>query len=275
MRKAIGLLMLLMLALSGNVAMAQTFPALTGRVVDEANLLDPAQEAALTAKLQGLETRTNRQFVVATLNSLQGYDIADYGYQLGRHWAIGQDGKGEAEKDNGAILIIAPNERKLRIEVGYGLEPVLTDGFSSSVIRNDITPLFKAGDFAGGINAGVDKVIAQIELPPEEAAKVAAEAAKSQKNSGDGGEISSVIFWLFVFFFFILPIIRSMRRQGRKYKGKRRDDDDDDDWGGPVIIWGGGSGFGGGSSWGGGGGGFGGFGGGGGSFGGGGASGGW
>lgn len=275
MRKAIGLLMLLMLALSGNVAVAQTFPALTGRVVDEANLLDPAQEAALTAKLQGLETRTNRQFVVATLNSLQGYDIADYGYQLGRHWAIGQDGKGEAEKDNGAILIIAPNERKLRIEVGYGLEPVLTDGFSSSVIRNDITPFFKAGDFAGGINAGVDKVITQIELPPEEAAKVAAEAAKSQKNSGDGGEISSVIFWLFVFFFFILPIIRSMRRQGRKYKGKRRDDDDDDDWGGPVIIWGGGSGFGGGSSWGGGGGGFGGFGGGGGSFGGGGASGGW
>ena len=275
MRKAIGLLMLLMLALSGNVAMAQTFPALTGRVVDEANLLDPAQEAALTAKLQGLETRTNRQFVVATLNSLQGYDIADYGYQLGRHWALGQDGKGETEKDNGAILIIAPNERKLRIEVGYGLEPVLTDGFSSSVIRNDITPFFKAGDFAGGINAGVDKVIAQIELPPEEAAKVAAEAAKSQKNSGDGGEISSVIFWLFVFFFFILPIIRLMRRQGRKYKGKRRDDDDDDDWGGPVIIWGGGSGFGGGSSWGGGGGGFGGFGGGGGSFGGGGASGGW
>ncbi len=280
MRKAIGLLMLLMLALPGNVAFAQTFPALTGRVVDEANLLDPAQEAALTAKLEALETRTKRQFVVATVSSLQGYDIADYGYQLGRHWAIGQDGKGEAEKDNGAILIIAPNERKLRIEVGYGLEPVLTDGFSSSVIRNDITPLFKAGDFAGGINVGVDKIITQIELPPEEAAKVAAAAAKTEKRSGDGGEFGSVIFWLFVFFFFILPIITSMRRQGRKYRGKRRDDDDDDDnWGGPVIIWGGGSGSGGGSSgssWGGGGGGgFGGFSGGGGGFGGGGASGGW
>jgi uncharacterized protein len=272
------LLILLALFMCATGAQAQTFPALTGRVLDEANLLDPAQEAALAAKLEGLETRTKRQFVVATLNSLQGYDIADYGYQLGRKWAIGQDGKGEAEKDNGAILIIAPNERKLRIEVGYGLEPVLTDGFSSSVIRNDITPFFKAGDFAGGINAGVDKIITQIELPPEEAAKVAAEAAKSAKKSSDGGEFGSVIFWLFVFFFFILPIIRSMRRQGRKYQGKRRDDDDDDDWGGPVIIWGGGSGFGGGSSgssWGGGGGGFGGFGGGGGSFGGGGASGGW
>ena len=278
MRRAAGLLMLLILVLFGNAAIAQTFPALTGRVVDEANLLDPAQEAALTAKLAGLEARTKRQFVVATLNSLQGYDIADYGYQLGRKWAIGQDGVGEAEKDNGTILIIAPNERKLRIEVGYGLEPVLTDGFSSSVIRNDITPFFKAGDFAGGINVGVDKIITQIELPPEEAAKVAAEAAKGQKRSSDGGEFGSVIFWLFVFFFFILPIITSLRRQGRKYRGKRRDDDDDDDnWGGPVIIWGGGSGFGSGSSgssWGGGG--FGGgFGGGGGGFGGGGASGGW
>ena len=275
MRKVAGLLMLLMLALSGNIALAQTFPALTGRIVDEANLLDPAQEAALTVKLEGLETRTKRQFVVATLNSLQGYDIADYGYQLGRHWAIGQDGLGEAEKDNGAILIIAPNERKLRIEVGYGLEPVLTDGFSSSVIRNDITPSFKAGDFAGGINIGVDKIITQIELPPEEAAKVAAEAAKSQKKSSRGGGLGSVMFWLFIFFFFILPIITSIRRQGRKYRGKRDDDDDDDNWGGPVIIWGGGSGFGGGSSWGGGGGNFGGFSGGGGGFGGGGASGGW
>ena len=275
MRKVAGLLMLLMLALSGNIALAQTFPALTGRIVDEANLLDPAQEAALTVKLEGLETRTKRQFVVATLNSLQGYDIADYGYQLGRHWAIGQDGVGEAEKDNGAILIVAPNERKLRIEVGYGLEPVLTDGFSSSVIRNDITPSFKAGDFAGGINIGVDKIITQIELPPEEAAKVAAEAAKSQKKSSRGGGLGSVMFWLFIFFFFILPIITSIRRQGRKYRGKRDDDDDDDNWGGPVIIWGGGSGFGGGSSWGGGGGGFGGFSGGGGGFGGGGASGGW
>jgi uncharacterized protein len=136
------LLLLVLLANIGS-ANAQTFPALSGRVVDEANLLDPAQEAALTAKLQALETQTNRQLVVATLNSLQGYDIADYGYRLGRKWAIGQDGKVEAEKDNGTILIIAPNERKLRIEVGYGLEPVLTDGYSSSIIRNTITPFSK------------------------------------------------------------------------------------------------------------------------------------
>jgi uncharacterized protein len=278
MNKAIGLLLLAFMLITGNPAVAQDFPKLTGRVVDEANLLDPAQEAALKAKLQALEAQTNRQLVVATLNNLRGYEISDYGYRLGRHWQLGQDGKGEAEKDNGAILIIAPNERRMRIEVGYGLEPVLTDGFSSSVVRNDITPLFKAGDFAGGINAGVDKIITQLKLPPEQAAKAAAEydARQRKGNNGGGVSIGNVIFWLFIFFFFILPAIRPLfsgnKGRGRRYK--------DDGYNGPVIIWGGGSDWGGsssGSSWGSGGGfgGGGGFSGGGGSFGGGGASGGW
>ena len=128
MNKAAGLLSAMLLVLCGSPVFAQAFPKLAGRVVDQADLLDPAQEAALTAKLEGLETRTNRQLVVATLSSLEGYEISDYGYRLGRVWALGQDGKGESEKDNGVILIIAPNERKMRIEVGYGLEPVLTDG---------------------------------------------------------------------------------------------------------------------------------------------------
>jgi uncharacterized protein len=250
MNKAIGLLIVALLALAGNPAFAQTFPALTGRVVDQANLLDPAQEAALTAKLEGLETRTKRQLVVATLNSLEGNEISDYGYRLGRHWAIGQDGKGESEKDNGAILIVAPNERKMRIEVGYGLEPVLTDGLSSSIIRNDITPFFKAGDFVGGINAGVDKIVTQLELPAEEATKVAAEAQKNQRQD-EGFPFGAVIFMIFLFFFVFLPMIRSLNGGGRKHSRGGV---------GPVIIWGGG---------------FGGFSGGGGSFGGGGASGGW
>jgi uncharacterized protein len=273
MRRAIGLLLLIWLVLTGQAAIAQNFPTLTGRVVDEANLLNPAQEAALSAKLEGLEQQTNRQLVVTTLTSLQGYEISDYGYQLGRKWGIGQDGKGESEKDNGAILIIAPNERRMRIEVGYGLEPVLTDGFSSSVIRNDITPLFKAGDLPGGINAGVDKIITQLKLPPDQAAKAAAEYGARQRKGGGGGvSIGNVIFWLFIFFFFILPAIRPLF-SGNKGRGRRYGDS------GPVIIWGGGSdwGGGGGSNWGSGGGfgGGGGFSGGGGSFGGGGASGGW
>lgn len=246
---------------------AQTFPKLTGRVVDQANLLDPAQEAALTAKLAGLETRTKRQLVVATLDSLDGYEISDYGYRLGRAWAIGQDGKGESEKDNGAILIVAPNERKMRIEVGYGLEPVLTDGLSSTIIRNDITPRFKDGDFAGGIDAGVDRIVAQLELPADEAMKIAADAQQSQQ-SDEGFPLGAIIFMLFIIFFVVIPIIRSINGGGRKHRRGGV---------GPVIIWGGNDwgGGGGGSSWGGGGGFGGGFGGGGGSFGGGGASGGW
>ncbi len=184
---------------------------------------------------------------------------------------MAQDGKGEAEKDNGAILIVAPNERKMRIEVGYGLEPVLTDGLSSSIIRNDITPRFKAGDFPGGINAGVDRIITQLQLPPDEAAKIAAAANRAERDGGGRIDMATIIFLLFIFFFFILPILRAMSGRGRRHsRGSGV---------GPVIIWGGGSdwgGGGGGSSWGGGGfGGGGGFSGGGGSFGGGGASGGW
>ncbi len=274
MLRAIALFLATLCVFIGSPASAQDFPKLTGRVVDQADLLTPEQEASLTAKLAGLETQSNRQLVVATISDLQGYDISDYGYRLGRHWAIGQDGKGESEKDNGAILIVAPNERRMRIEVGYGLEPVLTDGLSSSIIRNDITPFFKSGDFNGGINAGVDRIVTQLTLPPEQAARVAEEAALNEnRSSADGGDLFLVIFWLFVFLFFILPIIISIARGGKKHRRGR-----DRHWGGPVIIWGGGSSDwgGGGSSWGGGGGfGGGGFGGGGGSFGGGGASGGW
>lgn len=272
MFRAFALFLAALCVAAGNPAWAQDFPKLTGRVVDQANLLTPEQEASLNAKLAGLETQSNRQLVVTTIRDLQGYEISDYGYRLGRHWAVGQDGKGESEKDNGAILIVAPNERKLRIEVGYGLEPVLTDGLSSSIIRNDITPFFKSGDFNGGINAGVDRIVTQLTLPPEEAAKVAQEAALAEtQSSGDGKAIFLILFWLFIFLFFILPIIISVARGGKKHRRGK-----DSHWGGPVIIWGGGGsnwGGGGGSGWGGGG--FGGFSGGGGSFGGGGASGGW
>ena len=250
--------LLLMLA---GVAQAQTFPPLTGRVVDAANIIPDDQEAALTAKLDALEKESSRQLVVATVPSLEGYDIADYGYRLGRAWGVGQK-----DQNNGSILLIAPNDRKVRIEVGYGLEPILTDAFSSVIINTQIVPAFKAGDFPGGINAGTDAIIAQLRLPPDEAAKYAAQLASQSAKSNQGDSISAAIFWLFIFFFFILPLLRSIFGKGR---GRRLGS-------GPVIIWGGGSGgggWGGGSSGGFGGGG--GFSGGGGSFGGGGASGGW
>src|SRR5689334_16592367 len=105
---------------------APTFPPLTGRVVDDAHVLDDATTTQLTAKLEDLEQRTGRQLVVVTLPSLQGYEIEDYGYQLGRAWGIGQK-----KLNNGVLFIIAPNEHATRIEVGYGLEPILTDALSS------------------------------------------------------------------------------------------------------------------------------------------------
>ena len=130
------------------------YPALTGRVVDDAGLLTAEDRAALTASLAGLEVRTTNQVVVVTVKSLQGAMIEDYGYQLGRLWGIGQ-----RDKDSGALLIVAAAEQRVRIEVGYGLEGTLTDAATRLIIENSILPAFKAGDFPGGIKAGVSQII--------------------------------------------------------------------------------------------------------------------
>src|SRR5262245_30161167 len=132
---------------------ALTFPTLTGRVVDEANILDAAQRAALTQKLADLEAKSTDQLVVVTLKSLQGTSIEDYGYQLGRHWQIGQK-----DKNNGVLLIVVPSERRVRIEVGYGLEGTLTDAVSRLIIENGNTPRFRDGEFVGGTPRGVDDI---------------------------------------------------------------------------------------------------------------------
>ena len=255
-------------------AFAQTFPE-RGRnpVVDQADLLNPAQEAALTAKLEALNRRSKRQFVVATVKSLDGRPIEDYGYRLGRAWGIGAE-----EKDDGVILLVAPAEKKVRIETGYGARVFLTDAVSSVIIRNSILPAFKAGDYAGGISAGADQIIKMLELPAAEAARRAKEigAAEAQRGSRQGANPFPVFLMVIIFFVVISSIAR--RAGGRRYKGRRRGGIDP-----LVILWGldaiSRSGRGGGG-WGGGGGGFGGgggggFSGGGGSFGGGGASGGW
>lgn len=276
-----GLAALLAPALLAPLAAQPQFPELTGRVVDQANILSPEAEAELTAALEALEAQSQRQLVVATIADLGGYDIADYGYQLGRAWGLG-----DASRNDGALLLVAPNERRVRIEVGYGLEGYLTDALSSLIIQNEIVPRFKDGDFPGGIAAGTAAIIAQLQLPPEEAAKIAADAGK--KRADDGGFPVGVLIWLgFVFLFFVLPIIRSGRR--RKYRTKG-----DGPWGArggdagravrdtatDIILWEVGSAIlrgamSGGDNDGGGWGGGGGFSGGGGSFGGGGASGGW
>lgn len=143
----------LLLLVCASVA-APDFPQLSGRVVDTAGLLDAGTEASLTEKLAALEAKTTDQIVVVTLNSLQGETIEQYGYQLGRHWGVGQK-----EKNNGALLIVAVKERKVRIEVGYGLEGVLTDALTKVIIDSAIVPRFRAGDFPGGIVAGTTDLI--------------------------------------------------------------------------------------------------------------------
>ncbi len=137
-----------------SAAQTLVFPALIDRVVDEAGLLNATDRAFLTESLANLETKTTDQLVIVTLKSLQGTSIEDYGYQLGRFWKIGQK-----DKDSGALLIVAPTEHKVRIEVGYGLEGTLTDAFTKVIIERAILPKFKEGDFPGGIKSGVTEII--------------------------------------------------------------------------------------------------------------------
>jgi len=141
--------LLVLLLAATALASVPTFPQLTGRVVDDANVLSPATRSELIGMLQRHEQATGEQVVVVTLPSLQGYSIEDFGYQLGRYWGIGQK-----DKNTGALLIVAPKEHKVRIEVGYGLEGKLTDAQSSVIINRDIVPQFRRGDFNAGVLAG-------------------------------------------------------------------------------------------------------------------------
>lgn len=141
-----------------------TFPTLTGRVNDLANLLSAEDKVALEQQLEAHEAATSNQVVVVTVNSLDGLDIADYALKLGREWGIGTE-----EKDNGVILLVAPNERKVRIEVGYGLEGALPDALAGTIVRNNILPSFREKEYSSGIKGGVtaifDAVLGEYKAP--------------------------------------------------------------------------------------------------------------
>ena len=237
----LSLLMLPMLMLTSSWSFAEPkFPALSGRVVDGASLLDVDVKQSLEAQLAQFEHDSSIQLVVVTQPDLQGYAIEDFGYQLGRHWGIGQK-----DKNNGVLLIVAQKERAVRIEVGYGLEGALTDALSSNIINAVILPDFKRGQFSEGVVQGAQAIQAALkgEYQPQPEPK-----AKSKRSS-------SGLF--FFFMFFVLMMIFS----GRGGRGGFL----------PGLLIGGlGGGFGRGGGFGGGG-----FGGGGGGFGGGGASGNW
>jgi uncharacterized protein len=248
-------------ALALNEAAAEpSFPALTGRIVDQAGIMDPGVRSRVEGKLAQLESKTSTQLVVVTLPSLQGYDIADYGYRLGRHWGIGQKGV-----NNGALLIVVPKERKIRIEVGYGLEGTLTDAISRLIIENAIVPRFRAGDFSGGIERGVDDLILVLSGDSEDFRRRAAEQKDRPTGTKGAGYFGLVILLLAIW----ILILMQRSQPPRKARGRAG-------WwfpaGGasqPGGWWGGGWSGGGSGSPGGG------FSGGGGSFGGGGASGSW
>jgi uncharacterized protein len=259
----------LLLALAAAAADPQ-FPALSGSIVDEAHLLTTEQRAALSTSLASLEERSSDQVVVVTVPSLQGYPVEDYANRLLRHWQIGQKGK-----NNGILLVVAPNDRKVRIEVGYGLEGTITDGLSSQIIQNRILPLFKRGDFATGIFNGVKDIEDSLLGDPEEVRKRAAGARRTGNEMG-ATDWLPILFWIAVVLFILWSNYRAMRYATTSPAGRRRG-------GGVVIVpggWGGSGGWPGGGGWSSGGGGWsggggGGFGGGGGSGGGGGASGSW
>src|SRR5262245_12153653 len=218
-----------------------TFPPLTGRIVDEAGLLSSEDKRALEGELKALEEKSTDQLVIFTARSLQGYPIEDFGYRLGRFWQIGQK-----DKNNGVILIVAPNDRKVRIEVGRGLEPQLTDLMTKLIIENAVLPAFRRNDFAGGIKAGV-RDIRDVMLGDAEAVK---ERARGGAKRSPSGNTSPALIFLLFFIVMALVLIQAEARQTahpqsvdgrnrRRVGGRNRSDP------GPIIIpgsWGGGSG---------------------------------
>ena len=246
---------------------AKPTQALTGRVVDAAGIIDPTARQQLTQKLADFEAKSSDQVVVVTVPSLNGEDIETYSNRLFRAWALGQK-----QENNGILLVVAPNDRKVRIEVGYGLEGTMTDALSSVIINGTIIPAFRTGDYSGGVVQGVDGILSVLS---GDAAELEARAKRNVQSSSDDIDwvfVVFITFWCLIFFGgFGMAILTPIF--GRKIgPGKYR-------WLGMVVDFnsrggsGGGGGFsGGGGGWSSGGGGFSG---GGGSSGGGGASGSW
>jgi len=181
-----------------SLALAYTFPPLTGRIVDSANIIPQAASDRITAKLASLESKSGIQLVVATVKSLDGDEIEPYANALFRAWGLG-----EKQKNNGVLLLVAPNEHRVRIEVGYGLEGTLTDALSKIIITNAIAPRFKLGDYGGGIERGVDDIITVLTTDSSEWQKRPDLRVVSQDSALDdlGPWIALA---LFVFIFFLL-----------------------------------------------------------------------
>lgn len=243
------LMTLLLLAFAGGAQAqpAPAYPELTGHVVDKAGILDPVTAARLQTELTAQEQKTSDQLVVATVPSLDGLPIEDYANGLFRVWKLGQ-----GKQNNGILLLIAPNERKVRIEVGYGLEGIMTDAVASTIIRNAIIPEFKAGNMGEGAVKGTQAILEVLNMDPDEARARARALEDDQDSLTDDDVLDIIIFVLFIgFLIFII-----WRSGGGGPGGRRRRRRIGDALaGGTVSTWDWGSGgSGGGGGWSGGGG---------------------
>lgn len=261
---AAGVLVWLLLSAASLVTPAWAelkLPEFKGRITDEAELLKPEDREAIETQLKALEQSSTDQVAVVTLNSLQGSTIEEFGLELGRKWGIGQK-----DKDNGIVLIVAPNERKVRIEVGRKLEPQMTDALSSLIIQNGILPAFRRGDFSGGIRAGV-RDINDVLLGDEEAVKERARGGLP----GPGADYEAMIFLAFWLAILAFILYQQYKQAGQMPQDISQEQRRRNRWGngGVIVIPGDSGGWPGGNSGGGG------WSGGGGGFGGGGSSGSW
>jgi len=147
-----------LLTCASAATQAAEVPYVTGRVVDNAEILDADTQRRLSEVLRQHEQKSGNQIVVLTVPTIHGESVEEYAVRVFEQWKLGQKGK-----DNGVLVLVVPQDRRMRIEVGYGLEGVVTDAHASRIIRNVMTPRFRAGDFKGGIVRGVDALIAQLE----------------------------------------------------------------------------------------------------------------
>jgi uncharacterized protein len=180
---------------------APTFPELTSAVVDATGLLPPTERLALDQRLRDYQATSGRQLVVAVVPSLEGYEVRDYGNKLFRHWQLG-----DKQRNDGVLLLVAPNERKVSIEVGYGAEGDLTDALSRIIIENGIIPRFKAGDWSGGISAGVDDITKTL-------GGGGAVITERARNSGGQMTIEDIVP-LIIFFVIVMIILSNASRGG-------------------------------------------------------------
>jgi uncharacterized protein len=218
---------LALLMCTAAIAAALSYPQLTGRVVDQAGIISPVVQSSIEAKLADLEAKSGIQLVVATVRTLEGQEIEPYANGLFRTWKLGQK-----EKNNGVLLLVAPKEHRVRIEVGYGLEGTLTDALSKVIITNAMTPRFKAGDYSGGIVRGVEDIITVLTTDASEWQPRPALRLDKERKFDPSMPLVFLFLFIFVFMFLWLPRMHRLLEAGPQRRSRRSwDSDSSSSWG--------------------------------------------